>query len=78
MFIFHLCARALRKGIVEAKQKTKLLGYFSIHCCIKKIFSPYAHPKREVDNYKELQHAMKVGAKAIKKARKEKCFVKKV
>ena len=33
--------QALRRGISEASERTKLVGYFSIHCCIQKLFSPY-------------------------------------
>ena len=29
---------ALRRGIEEAKEKTEVSAYFSVHCCIKKIF----------------------------------------
>ena len=33
--------QALRRGISEASERTNLVGYFSIHCCIQKLFSPY-------------------------------------
>ncbi len=44
--------QALRRGISEASERTKLVGYFSIHCCIQKLFSPYGISWKKVGGMK--------------------------